>query len=288
MRCKITLFVAVLALSPIPGWAHPPVAEAPALFAIGLDGPEGLAFARDGALIVGSTTGEVRRYDSDGNHTVLANVGEPLAGITILRDGRVLAASFNASRVWSISPGNPTVLADGIQGANFIVQTNRGKRILCSASIAGSIVDITSGTPVPVISGLSFPNGMAIGRDRHLYIAETVLNRISRVSVKRDGSFGPLEVYATGLTLPDGIAFDRRNNLFVVGGGKASIVHASNGAVVTLSDHPAFDGPSNIAFGRGRGFARRYAFFANFGPGFGNGTSIGSFRTNHQGARLVR
>jgi sugar lactone lactonase YvrE len=288
MRFKICLFITTLAFTAGIGWAHPPVAGSPLLFAIGLDGPEGLAFTRHGTLIVGGSDGEVRRYTPDGTFTVLANVGDPLTGITELRDGRILAASFAQSRVWSISPGGGASLFASLPTPNFIVQTRRRNRILCSSTSAGTIEEITDGTPTPVLTGLSFPNGMAIGRGPYLYVAETALNRISRFFMNRDGSFGPLEVYRAGLTLPDGIAFDRHGNLFVVGGGTVKIIDARSQAITTLPANPAFNWPSNIAFGRGHGFGRRDAYVANFGPAFGDGTTISSFRHNHYGARLIR
>lgn len=288
MRFKFYVLLASLAFVAGPARAHPPVAESPLLFAIGLDGPEGLAFTRRGQLIVGSVSGEVRSYSPDGSFDVLANVGDALAGLTELRDGRILAASFAENRVWAISPGGASSIFADVPSPNFIVQTRRKRRILCSSSSAGTIEDITNGTPTTVITGLSFPNGMALGRGPYLYVAETGLNRISRFFINRNGTFGPLEVYKSGLTLPDGIAFDRRGNLFVVGGGLVQIIDGQSQGLVTLPSHPAFNWPSNIAFGRGHGFRRREVFVVNFGPGFGDGTTISSFRYNHYGARLIR
>lgn len=290
MRFKICIFIATLALTAGTVWAHPPAAEPPRLFAIGLDGPEGLAFTRKGDLVVGSTTGEIRVYSPEGDYTVLANVGDALAGITELRDGRILAASFAQNRVWSIFPSGSASVFANVQTPNFIVQTGRKRRILCSSSIAGSIVEITSGTPTPVITGLQFPNGMAFGRGRYLYVAETLLNRISRFAVNRNGTFGPLEVYKTGLTAPDGLAFDRRGNLLVAGGGSVKVIDRRSGAIMTLPDDLAFDWPSNLAFGPGPAYGRgRDVFVANYGDEFGNGTTISRFRYNHRGTRkLIR
>jgi sugar lactone lactonase YvrE len=292
MRFKICLVFVTLVFVAGPGWAHPPAAEAPLIFALGLDGPEGLAFTRRGELIVGSTTGEIRSYTPQGNFTVLGNVGDALAGITVLRDGRILAASLAQSRVWSISTSGTASIFANVQSPNFIVQTRRRKgvrRILCSSSFGGSIVDITNGTPTPVITGLTFPNGMAIGRGNYLYVAETTLNRISRFRMNKNGTFGPLEVYKTGLTFPDGLVFDRKGNLLVAGGGMIEIIDGRSGSITTLPAHPAFNGPSNLAFGRGPGFGyRRDVFVANFGPALGDGTTISSFHYNHHGARLIR
>jgi sugar lactone lactonase YvrE len=271
--------------------AHDPVAEPVELFASGLAGPEGLAFTRRGKLVVGSTTGEIRRYEADGTFTVLANVGESLAGITALRDRRILAAALQDDHVWSIAPdGTTTLFATGVGNPNFIVQTRTG-RILASAPGTGSIVDITTGTPVVVASGLAFPNGLAIGRtgrQRFLYVAETFGGgRVSRFPLDAADNLGANEIYATGLTLADGLAFDRDGNLLVVGAGMLKVIDRDTRAVSTLLTDPLLNWPANLAFGRGR-FGHRYVYLANFGPALGDGTTVVRFRLNHCGARLIR
>jgi len=274
--------------------ARTPTAGPVEVFADGLAGPEGLAFTPSGTLVVGSTTGEIRSITADGRSTVLASVGDALAGVTVLRDGRVLATAYGAGRVWSVEPdGTASVLASGVPGANFVVQT-RERRLLVSSSPAGTIVDVTTGSPVEVASGLSFPNGLAIGRTRalgkgrFLYVAETSASRISRLPLGRDGSLGPPEVYATGLPIADGMAFDQKGNLMVVGGGKLHVVVARTREVVELAADPPLDFPSNLAFGRGRGFRRRDMYLANFGPMLGDGTTVVRLRASNPGAPLVR
>jgi glucose/arabinose dehydrogenase len=77
------------------GRGRPPPATGPAsVLASGLSGPGGLAFLNDGPLAVESTTGRITRLAADGSATVLAETGESLAGLTTLRDGRLLAAWF--------------------------------------------------------------------------------------------------------------------------------------------------------------------------------------------------
>jgi hypothetical protein len=110
---------------------------------------------------------------------------------------------------------------------------------------------------------------------------------ISRLPILSDGTLGPSEVFATGLVAPDGIAFDRAGNLLVVGGDTLSVVDRF-GAVSTLSTSPLLEWPSNLAFGRGRGFARRDAFLVNYGLPLGSGTQVLRVQYNHAGARLVR
>ena len=273
--------------------AKDPEAGPLSIFADAVAGPEGIAFTRRGGLIVGTTTGDVLKFDADGNRTVLASTGDPLAGITVLRDGRVLATSVAANRVWAIDPdaGGATEFASVPGGPNFVVQTRNTRRILVSASSAGKIVDITSGTPVDVLTGLTFPNGMAIygrGRKRSLYVAETLGSRVLRIPLDRNDNLGTPEVYATGLTFADGLAFDRRGNLLVVGGDTLKVVARKTAVVTDLSTSPLIDFASNLAFGRGRGFKRRDVYLVNFGAPLGSGTTIVKVPYNFLGSRLIR
>jgi sugar lactone lactonase YvrE len=142
-----------------------------------------------------------------------------------------------------------------------------------SASIAGTIVDATGGVVVDRATGLNFPNGLALGADGFLYVAETGLSRVSRLPIAADGTLGAREVYATGLPAADGISLDR-NLLLVVGAGTLWVVNRTTRAVWALSNDPLLDWPSNIAFGRGRGFRKKDLFLANFGPSLGDGTTV--------------
>ena len=204
---------------------------------------------------------------------MLADLGEPLAGITVLRDGRVLAASFGPGRVWFVDPGEapPRVFVSGIPGANFIVETRR-HRILVSASSAGTVVDITTGTPVERASGLSFPNGLAVGPAHFLYVAQTLAGNVVRLRLASNGTLGAAEPYATGVLAADGIGFDRAGTLLAVGADTLYVVPPGGGAATALSTDPLLDWPSNLAFGHGR-FGRDL-YLVNFGLPLGSGTTI--------------
>lgn len=286
---RLSVWLATALLAAIPASAHPPQVGTPIEVANGLNGPEGIAFLRRGGFVVGSVDGEIRRLTADGTSSTVANVGDRLAGITVARDGAILAAAFNADRVWRIDPdtGASVVAASGIDGPNVIAQSRRG-RVYVSASVANTIVDISSGTPVVLASALNFPNGLAIGADHFLYVAETTMNRIVRLPIANDGTLGAPEVYATGLSLADGIALDQERNLPVVGFDTLSVVEAKTRTVRTLSTDPLLNWPSNIAFGHGRGFQHRDIFLVNFGPALGDGTNVIRLRYNHAGARLIR
>lgn len=271
-------------------WAgRAPVVGPAAPFASGLNGPEGIATGSDGALIVGSVTGEVRKYRADGTFTVVANVGDRLAGISPARAHTVLACAFDANRVWSIDvkSGTATVVASGIDGANFAVEARKRRRYV-SASRAGTIVDIGGGTPVVLADGLQFPNGLAIGRDRYLYVAESAAGQVSRLRILSDGSLGPPAVYASGLPVADGLAFDADGNLLVLASGRLYVVLAKTGAVQPAVDDPLYDGPANLVFGRGHGLRRRDLFLTNFGRAFGDGTSLIRVPYSRPGAAPLR
>jgi sugar lactone lactonase YvrE len=274
----------------VPAHAADPAIGIPTVFATALAGPEGIAATRDGGFVVGTTTGDVIRLSSTGAQSVFASTGDPLAGVTVLEDGRIVACAFAADRVWVIDGGGtPSVLAT-LDGPNFAAQERRAKRIFVSSSFAGTIVDVTSGTPVVVASGLSFPNGLAIDKQdgqRFLYVAETFAHRVSRIFLNSDGTLGTTEEYATGLTLADGLAFDRRGNLLVVGGGALWVVEAGTRTVTQLSSAPPLDFPSNLAFGRRRD-GRRTLFLANFGSPLGSGTDVIAVPYSIRGARVIR
>jgi sugar lactone lactonase YvrE len=266
--------------------AHPPTVGPAVPFAGGIAGPEGLAFGKDGTLFVGTTDGDILRVASDGTTSLLASTGDRIAGVSVMRDGTILACGFNNNRVWAIDPvGGATSVYANVASPNFVVQTKRG-HVLVSSSFTGAIVDVTNGANVVLASGFPFPNGLAI-RKKYLYVADTLLGSVQRLPFTTPGSLGPPEPYAAGLTLADGIAFDRPGNMFVVGFDTLFLVDAKTQAVTTFGD-PLYNWPSNLAFGTSRPYGKTTMFLANFGPGLGDGTTIVTVPTNHTGARLIR
>ena len=286
MRPHAILLIGARSLAATPSIAHPPVVEPATPFASGLAGPEGLAFGKDGSLYVGTATGDIRRVAADGSHAFVASTGTSLAGITVMKDGTILACAAGANRVWAIDPttGGVRVYAN-VTSPNFVVQTRYG-HVITSSTSTGSIVDITNGANVVLASGFPFPNGLAV-RKRYLYVADTALASVQRLPFVTPGVLGPAEPYASGMSLADGIAFDRPGNLFVVGGDKLYVIDVITQAVTTFSD-PLYDFPSNLAFGRSTPYGKKTMFLANFGAPLGSGTTIVKVGTNHTGAKLIR
>ncbi len=269
--------------------AHSPKASDFEVFADGLDGPEGLAFTRDGHLIVVGADGNVRSFAPDGTSTLVATIEDPIAGVTVLSDGRVLAASLVMGRVWAISTqGEVAVFAEGISGPNTIVESIRDGRIFVSASLQSTIVEITDGVPDVVLTAVRFPDGLAIAEERgrqYLYVGLRLDGEVVRYRMFADGTFGEEERYADGLFV-SAIGFDSAGNLLAVGEDRVWVRHRT-GEVEVLSNDPLMDGPSNLAFGPGRGFGSRDVYLTNYGKNFGQGTQVIKFRYNHRGAPLA-
>jgi sugar lactone lactonase YvrE len=286
MRPHSFILACAIGLGATCALAHPPTVGPAVPFASGLAGPEGLAFGKDGTLFAGTADGDIVRIASDGTTSLLAGTGDRLAGVSVMRNGMILACAFNMNRVWAIDPvsGATSVYAN-VSSPNFVVQTKRG-HVIASSSFSGTLVDITNGANVVIASGFTFPNGLAI-RKKYLYVADTGFGTVQRLPFTTPGSLGAPEPYASGLLLADGIAFDRPGNLFVVGFDTLYLVDAKTQAVTTFSD-PLYDWPSNLAFGTSRLYGKTTMFFANFGPGLGDGTTIVTVPTNHTGARLIR
>lgn len=286
MRLLSVLASAILLVSAL-AEAHPPVVEPPSSFASGLPGPEGLAFGKDGILYVGTADGDVHRVVPDGRHTVLASLGDRLAGISVLKDGRILACGFDNDRVWAIDPatGVASVYAT-VDSPNFIVQTKQGQ-VLVSSTFPGTIVDITGGASTVVASGFLFPNGLAL-RKKFLYVAQTANNDVVRLPFTSRTTLGAAALYAGGMSFADGIAFDRPGNLFVVGFDTLWVVDVKTRSVTVASNDPLLEWPSNIAFGRTIPYGKSVMFLANFGPALGDGTTVIRVPANHRGGKLIR
>src|SRR3546814_11162625 len=63
----------------------------------------------------------------------------------------------------------------------------------------------------------NFANGLTLSKNEtHLYVACTWLPGVERIVIRDDGSAGEREVYVTlPKTCPDGLAFDRDDNLYI-------------------------------------------------------------------------
>jgi hypothetical protein len=115
------------------------------------------------------------------------------------------------------------VATSGLDGPNGIV-FDRFQRPLVSAIGLGGHPQIALIMPDTTYQTLSrqvpSPNGMAFGPDGMLYVADTLMNRVVRMSQSDQGELTAPEVYASGLGLADGIAFDDNGDLPIASAGR--------------------------------------------------------------------
>lgn len=254
--------------------------------------PEGIAGDPQGhiyaASFASSATANICVLDRDGHLLRTIPVPAGPAGVTgllgeLFQPGKgLLVADFaNGSagngRLLRIDPdtGGITTLATGFSAPNAIAQDEHGD-IFVSDSFAGTITKVAgdgSGSATwkedPLLTTTGFPpfgaNGLAFDRNhRYLYVANTGDSRVLRIEVRRDGSAGPIEVFADGATIDarqntsqalhgaDGIMFDVRGNLYVCANQADEIqVLDSQGRLVARYSgvgDDALDFPASLVF----------------------------------------
>ncbi|WP_231138012.1 SMP-30/gluconolactonase/LRE family protein [Rhodococcus opacus] len=171
-------------------------------------GPNGLAVATDGALVVAQSGGHVMPTRSE----------VPVqASIQHVLDGEVSTLTMDVN-----SPSDCVIGTDG----RFWF-TDPADHALDTPTRNGDVrvLDLTSGTVSTVLSGLSFPNGIAFGADpSELYVAETSARCIRRYRVNGDHVTADGWVAEMPTGHPDGIALDAAGWLWVAGSTGANLV----------------------------------------------------------------
>jgi len=267
----------------------PPAAEAQVF---GLTGPEGLTFDSNGTLYVGSTSGRITRITSDGFSSVFAETGRSLAGLATGPQNEIFAAAFTTGEVLAIAQdGVMRVATSGLDGPNGIVFDRFQRPLVSAIGLAGQpqIALIMPDTTYQTLSvQVRSPNGMAFGPDGMLYVADTFMNRVVRMSQSDQGELTAPEVYASGLGVADGIAFDQRGDLFVASAGQVWVVLPDEApSAQPFITTGALDGPASLAFGFGSNRDRSVLWFTNYGlPVLGSGSTVASARVGISGQPL--
>ncbi len=109
---------------------------------------------------------------------------------------------------------------------------------------AGRVVVLSGdGSVTPIATGLKGPEGLAIGNDDRIYVAETHTGRILEVSSEATN------VLITGLNKPDQIAFAPDGALWITEDrNKGRVLRFVNGNLQTILNNVAK--PQGIAFGK--------------------------------------
>jgi gluconolactonase len=245
-------------------------AQAVAVYADGMDHPEGVTVAPDGAVWAGGEAGQVYRVDpatrevreigSSGGFTlgVVHDAHGNCYTCDPVRKGIMVFAPDGRCRAYS--DGSP---AGEVFGANHLAFDSCGNIYFSDSGHwkqdDGRIFRVRPGGEAEIWCDAlrTVPNGVCMGPgETHLYVAMSIRpGRISRVEILPDGRAGAVEdVAIMEGTVPDGLAFDERGDLFVVTYRPDAIYRIRAGS--TRAEPYAADpegnllaSPTNVAFG---------------------------------------
>lgn len=219
---------------------------APRTIVDGIDGPGGIVFRRNGDVLVGFGDTVAQGVDGPAN---------PEAGLLLVKP------KTGKSRVW----------VDGLQMANGVTR-GPGGQIFASTDFGTGIDRIVGGAVELAWVPMNSPNGMIVdSRKRHLFVNQTftadpTIQRVPLANPSRAKPYFTAQGEA-GAAL-DGLARDAEDNLYAAANGGGAIWKVSgpdDGCVLAELD-PFPKGPSDLAFGRGKGrFSKRSLFVTTFG-----------------------
>jgi len=258
------------------------------IFGKGVLRAEGVVVDRDGSVWGGGRNAKVYKVTPDNvvhEVTELPDRAIP-NGVTLDRAGNFVYCDLRHKAVMRCSPdGKVSMIADRagdlpLSIPNFCSYDAEGNLYVSnSSSQPGAKVFEEFTSPAPngavarirpdgrgevVATGIYFANGTAIDPNEDaVYVLESSRYDCVRIAIKKDGTFGKPEVYASGFpAIPDGMAFDVNRNLYITLPGvpqdgklapRNKIIKVdTNGKWELLIDDP--DGtklafPTNCAFG---------------------------------------
>lgn len=197
----------------------------------GLDHPEGVAWGLDGHVYAGGEAGQVYRIDIDRKEVgQFADTGGFVLGMAMDSTNNIYACDSVRHAVMKVATdGTVTAYSTGapdepFSTPNYPAFDGDGNLYVCDSgdwkADNGRIYRIRPGGATEVWDRTlkEFPNGLCLGPDgRHLYVAMSVNPpRVERIKIEGDGSAGPADTFVElPNTVPDGVAFDTDENLYV-------------------------------------------------------------------------
>jgi gluconolactonase len=236
-------------------------------YADGLDHPEDLAFDSEGVLWAGGELGQVYRIPERGQVETVTNVGGFCLGLAFSAADELYICNAKLACVIKVQKsGKSKLFADSAQGhklklPNYGVFDSSGNLFVSDSGdwtkSSGCIVRFDSrGQGKVFLDGPQpFPNGLALSADEHfLFVAQSHTDEVLQVEIRKGGSAGDRQVYASGLErVPDGLAFDVAGNLYVSCYASDNIYRVSPEREVKLLAYDragtTLARPTNIAFG---------------------------------------
>lgn len=252
-------------------------------FASGLDHPECVAVHPDGTMWAGGEAGQVYRISADGKQVEeVANTGGFILGLAFSPGAKWLAVcDLGKKCVWrlDLQTMKLTLFADGASGQQFNIPNyavfDKNGNLYVSESgafrqVNGKILKFSPDGKGEIWHNgpFNFANGMAMSpKEKFMYLAVSFLPGVERVKILPDGRAGERSVFCTlPETVPDGLAFDAKGNLYVscYAPNKIFKVTPEREVSVLIDDWEAHTlaNPTNIAFG---GEKMNQIFAANLG-----------------------
>jgi sugar lactone lactonase YvrE len=148
----------------------------------------------------GFTSSEDFVFDADGNYVGVDGNGN-LVRISKSGQKQLWAPSIGSTAGMGMLPDGSVVFCEVAQGAIKRAYPN--------------------GSVVVVLGGLLYPNGLDIGPDGFIYVAENSAGRVRRI----DPDTGEFSIVALGLQGPNGVAFSNDPGLLYVGSFEGSGVY---------------------------------------------------------------
>ena len=237
---------------------------------------EGLAASEDrlyvGTLDFSATQGTILAFDMDGEITrQFALPGFPIVGQVAIQDETLFAVACNSFapsatgavvRV-DLKTGVVSTVATELTCPNGLAIDKHGNMFVTNifdgsvskVTRSGIVSTFASGgllAPGPV-GGLTLgPNDIAFNdAGTALFVSNVGENTVVKIEVNKDGTAGALTTYATGVPTPDGLAFDKKGNLYVCSPFTNSIwiVNPAGAAAPAPFDtsKESLNNPSNVA-----------------------------------------
>ena len=98
---------------------------------------------------------------------------------------------------------------------------------------------------IPLASGLSYPEGIAISNQGAIYVADTNNNRV--VTVSASGVINPISLNGYTLNGPGAVALDSVGNLYIADSNNARVLEVSGGNISVIAAAPILSFPIALA-----------------------------------------
>jgi sugar lactone lactonase YvrE len=152
---------------------------------------------------------------------------QTLSGFTSSEDfvfdlkGNYVGIDENKNLVRITKEGKKQLWAPNVGDAAGMGLLPDGSLVFCNVD-EGALQRVhANGSVSTVLGGLLYPNGLELGPDGFVYVAENAAGRVRRVNVET----GEFTVVAMGLQGPNGVAFSADSKVFYVGSFEGSGVY---------------------------------------------------------------